>query len=362
MLAGGCKNRVRMRGLASASDGGAQPICACAAGVPLAPVTLPHHHVIAAGAVPPPLLLAPKVPVHHDQHTHWPNQPLLLIDLRDTRQQVSDGALQDQTQTLLATGFTMSRIEYVNISGLRVDGRRPREVRRLQAEMGVFHKTDGSAIFEMGNTKVLAVVHGPREATRRGEHDEAIINCEYSCVASTGAAAAPSHWPHAPRPPAAVPELHFSPAWPTKPCSIAPFATSERRKRRGGDRRITEAAAALKQCFATVIESKLYARSQIDIHIQVLQSDGGAMAGACGAASQQPQAHPPPELWGLPHRQQRFPVTCRMLALRSIVVARCMLCSRRERGHAGTDRCGHCHERLRRGVQRRVRLADAAAR
>lgn len=62
-------------------------------------------------------------------------------------------------------------------------------------------------------------------------------------------------------------------------CSIAPFATAERRRRRVADRRIVEAAAALKQCFETVIEGQLYPRSAIHIHIKVLQSDGGSLAG-----------------------------------------------------------------------------------
>ena len=45
-------------------------------------------------------------------------------------------------------------MEYVSPEGLRVDGRRPRELRRLSCQLDVLQSADGSAIFEMGNTKV----------------------------------------------------------------------------------------------------------------------------------------------------------------------------------------------------------------
>ena len=47
--------------------------------------------------------------------------------------------------------------------GLRVDGRRPPELRRLQCQLGVFQQADGSALLEQGNTKVLATVYGPHD-------------------------------------------------------------------------------------------------------------------------------------------------------------------------------------------------------
>lgn len=135
-----------------------------------------------------------------------------------------------------------SRIEYVNLSGLRVDGRRPKEVRQLRCKMGVLPRVDGSAMVEQGNTVAIAVVHGPREARRRAdaEHDQGFLTCNVS---------------------------------------IAPFASTERRKRRAGDRKLLEASTALQQCFETAVQTRLYPRSQIEIHVQVLQSDGGLMAG-----------------------------------------------------------------------------------
>jgi len=53
----------------------------------------------------------------------------------------------------------------------------------------VLSSADGSALFEMGNTKVLAAVFGPKPVEQRSQEDEkrAVIKCEYSMAAfSTG--------------------------------------------------------------------------------------------------------------------------------------------------------------------------------
>jgi exosome complex component RRP41 len=57
----------------------------------------------------------------------------------------------------------MPKLEYVSLSGLRLDGRRPLENRQIKCRLSLFTKVDGSAYLEMGNTKVIAVVYGPRE-------------------------------------------------------------------------------------------------------------------------------------------------------------------------------------------------------
>jgi RNase PH len=46
--------------------------------------------------------------------------------------------------------------------GLRNDGRRGHELRKIRCRLGVFSQSDGSAYIEQGNTKVLAAVYGPR--------------------------------------------------------------------------------------------------------------------------------------------------------------------------------------------------------
>jgi exosome complex component RRP41 len=57
----------------------------------------------------------------------------------------------------------MSKFEFVSPEGLRMDGRRPGELRRIDAKMGVVSKADGSALFRQGNTQVLATIYGPKE-------------------------------------------------------------------------------------------------------------------------------------------------------------------------------------------------------
>ncbi len=129
-----------------------------------------------------------------------------------------------------------------------MDGRRAGEIRRVHCKLGLFSHVDGSALYEQGNTKIIASVYGPREASRRGdaEHDRAVVSCEYS---------------------------------------VTSFSTGERKKRSKMDRRLRERSLALKQIFESVICTKLYPRSQISVFVQVVQSDGGDMAAAVNAAS-----------------------------------------------------------------------------
>lgn len=55
-------------------------------------------------------------------------------------------------------------MEFVNPStGLRVDGRKPNEIRRIQCKLGLLSRADGSAYFQQGNTRIMAAVYGPRE-------------------------------------------------------------------------------------------------------------------------------------------------------------------------------------------------------
>lgn len=49
------------------------------------------------------------------------------------------------------------------IEGLRVDGRRPNEMRRLLTRHGLLRQADGSAYVELGNTKCIVAIYGPKE-------------------------------------------------------------------------------------------------------------------------------------------------------------------------------------------------------
>ena len=58
----------------------------------------------------------------------------------------------------------MSKTEFVSPEGFRIDGRRPSEIRTFRCQVGgVSQNADGSAYVEMGCTKALAYVYGPKE-------------------------------------------------------------------------------------------------------------------------------------------------------------------------------------------------------
>ncbi|GBG88023.1 hypothetical protein CBR_g46394 [Chara braunii] len=139
-------------------------------------------------------------------------------------------------------------MEYVSPEGLRLDGRRPPELRQLRCEVGVLESADGSACFQMGNTKVMAVVYGPHEIVGRAKlfHDRARVQCKYS---------------------------------------MAAFSTAERRRRTRGDRRSIETSLAIKQTMEAVVLTHLMPRSQIDIYVQVLETDGGTRSACINAAT-----------------------------------------------------------------------------
>ncbi|KAJ2802180.1 Exosome non-catalytic core component [Coemansia guatemalensis] len=142
----------------------------------------------------------------------------------------------------------MSRQELLSPEGLRVDGRRANELRRILCRASVLNTADGSAYYEQGNTKVLVAVYGPREPRFRGpvQHDLATINVEFN---------------------------------------VAPFSTSERRKRSKGDKRLLEVASFVRQAFEGAIQRSVYPRSQIDIYLHLLQHDGGTLETCINAAT-----------------------------------------------------------------------------
>merc|ERR1712066_154944 len=143
----------------------------------------------------------------------------------------------------------MAAYELLSDQGLRLDGRKSGELRRIRCNMGVFGQADGSAYIEQGNTKVLAAVYGPREARNRGgggQSEAAVVNCQYS---------------------------------------MAVFSTGERKRRPRGDRKSTEMSVHLRQTFQAAIHTELYPRSQIDVFVEVLQADGGNYCACVNAAT-----------------------------------------------------------------------------
>lgn len=77
------------------------------------------------------------------------------------------------------------------LSGLRVDGRRWNELRRIHGQQSTQQASDGSSYFEMGNTKIICTVNGPREGRRTGAggsgaSSEATVECEINVAGFSG--------------------------------------------------------------------------------------------------------------------------------------------------------------------------------
>ena len=149
-------------------------------------------------------------------------------------------------------------MEYVSLEGLRLDGRRAKETRRIRCATTVLPDADGSASFEAGNTKVVAAVFGPREAPSRGDalHDRATVRVTFSAAsfsASGGGGGGGGD--------ARVP-----------------------RGGRRGDRRSLELSLVITRALETAIVTELMPRSAVDVTIQVLQADGSVRAAAINAA------------------------------------------------------------------------------
>ncbi|KAJ8925358.1 hypothetical protein NQ315_009188 [Exocentrus adspersus] len=138
--------------------------------------------------------------------------------------------------------------ELISKIGLRLDGRRANELRRIRCKLGVFTEPDGSAYLEQGLTKVLAAVYGPHQVRNRSkaQHDTAIVNCQFS---------------------------------------MAVFSTNERKRRPRGDRKSTELSMHLQQALLAVIKTELYPWSQIDVYVEVLHADGGIYPACVNAAT-----------------------------------------------------------------------------
>lgn len=129
-------------------------------------------------------------------------------------------------------------MELLSEEGFRIDGRKVNEIRRLSCRLGIFDRADGSAYVELGNTRVIASVHGPHDirgsrssgggSSSKGSEEKAVISCQYS---------------------------------------MATFSTSDRKKRPRGDQRSIEITNNLKQVFESAILTELYPHSQIDIHL-----------------------------------------------------------------------------------------------
>lgn len=136
-----------------------------------------------------------------------------------------------------------------SLAGLRIDGRRWNELRRIHGQQRTQQASDGSSYFEMGNTKVICTVNGPREGRRGGARDvsnEAVIETEIN---------------------------------------VAGFSGVDRKKRSRGDKRIQEMSHTISSSFESTLFTHLYPHSTISIVLHVLSQDGALLAACINAAT-----------------------------------------------------------------------------
>ncbi|KAH0787298.1 exosome complex component RRP41-like [Histomonas meleagridis] len=134
---------------------------------------------------------------------------------------------------------------YNEFTGLRQDGRRPNEMRFIEAKNNVIPGCTGSSHFKMGQTEVISQVFGPSEG-RGGDRELAEVNVK----------------------------LEF-----------ANFAKSPHVQDTTKTRRSRESEIIIKRIFETAIRREQYPSSQIDISITIIQDDGSFQSAAINATT-----------------------------------------------------------------------------
>lgn len=142
--------------------------------------------------------------------------------------------------------------ELVTPEGLRYDGRRIGELRKISIEINNVPDADGSCIFTLGNTKVLATVYGPNDLLRVKNPLQASISVEYN---------------------------------------VAPYAGNERRLPASSQPQVGQIAnntckeysIELKKLFDSVIMLHKWPNSSIQISVTVLSDQGSAFSTSINA-------------------------------------------------------------------------------
>lgn len=148
--------------------------------------------------------------------------------------------------------------ELISPQGLRVDGRRQDELRNISIKLGVLNRCDGSKIFfkyqfqslisemfegsfyQHGNTKVIASISGPKNpsksSSKKDENFYFNVHVKFATFSKNG----------------------------------------ERQKIIKNSKKLGEFELNLKNIFKSVILVEKYEKSQLDLNIEVLQTDGGS--------------------------------------------------------------------------------------
>ncbi|CDW85893.1 UNKNOWN [Stylonychia lemnae] len=129
-------------------------------------------------------------------------------------------------------------------STLRMNGRKLLELRDIKCQLDVMKNTSGSALFEIGNTKVVAFLQA--QTLGVNQLNRGILNVNFF---------------------------------------VTNFSAIEHRADIKKDIKMKEFTRMIKSVFEQVILLDLYPRSQLDLQVFVLEADGGYRSAAFNAVS-----------------------------------------------------------------------------
>lgn len=131
--------------------------------------------------------------------------------------------------------------------GKRIDGRGPEEFRPISMDVGVLKRADGSATVELGDTRALSAVFGPKELhpKHRQNPEKAVLDARYN---------------------------------------MAPFAVEDR-KRPGPSRRSKEIGLVGKRSLEPVVRLEKFPNTVIDVQIEILEANASTRVTGLTAAS-----------------------------------------------------------------------------
>lgn len=131
-----------------------------------------------------------------------------------------------------------------NFNG-RMDGRKSMEIGIPEVKLDLIKNASGSCMIEIGETKVLAWILGPKES--RGKNlDKGTVKCEFN---------------------------------------ISPFANTNRKPDFKRNLQMREFTSIIKEIFGEVILLKQYIKCEIEIQVNVLQNDGSYKAASITAVT-----------------------------------------------------------------------------
>lgn len=161
--------------------------------------------------------------------------------------------------------------DLVSPEGLRQDGRRPGEMREVKAQLGILPHADGSALYEVGNTRLIASVHGPLESSSSSSSSGSSVGGDLQSSSSHGTIRVTFH------------QAAFSSLGDQR----RRLGSANRPHMGGGgggqhqsaaprtDRKLEEWSRFLEDTLGSVVMTSTFPRSCIKIFIEVVSADGG---------------------------------------------------------------------------------------